>query len=109
MAKFHKVKEGIYVFHCPGCGHAHLVHTKESGAEHPRCWTFNGDLNNPTVLPSIRQYNPPCVYNNYLEQTVCHSFVENGKIRFLSDCMHSMAGQTVEIGDFETLPPNWKD
>jgi hypothetical protein len=28
---------------------------------------------------------------------LCHSFVENGRIRYLSDCTHAYAGQTVEL------------
>jgi hypothetical protein len=28
---------------------------------------------------------------------VCHVFVENGKIRFLDDCTHELAGKTVDI------------
>jgi hypothetical protein len=29
----------------------------------------------------------------------CHSFVTNGKIQFLADCTHKLAGQTVELPD----------
>jgi hypothetical protein len=32
---------------------------------------------------------------------VCHSFVTDGMIRFLSDCTHNLRDQTVEI-------PNWE-
>lgn len=28
---------------------------------------------------------------------ICHSFVRNGKIEFLSDCTHELAGKTVEL------------
>jgi hypothetical protein len=28
---------------------------------------------------------------------VCHSFVTDGKIQYLSDCTHAMAGQTVDL------------
>lgn len=31
---------------------------------------------------------------------VCHSFVRDGKIEFLSDCTHRLAGQTVEMEDW---------
>lgn len=31
----------------------------------------------------------------------CHSFVENGRWRFLSDCTHELVGQTVPL---EPLP-----
>ena len=32
--------------------------------------------------------------------TRCHSFVREGRIEFLSDCTHALAGQTVELPDF---------
>jgi hypothetical protein len=28
---------------------------------------------------------------------ICHSFITDGKIQFLSDCTHSFAGKTVEL------------
>ncbi|MCZ4340562.1 hypothetical protein O4H52_03015 [Sphingomonadaceae bacterium G21617-S1] len=31
---------------------------------------------------------------------VCHSFVRNGQIEFLSDCTHALAGQTVPLPPF---------
>jgi hypothetical protein len=31
----------------------------------------------------------------------CHSYVTNGRIQFLSDCHHSLAGQTVELPDWD--------
>jgi hypothetical protein len=33
------------------------------------------------------------------EQRVCHSFVTDGRIQFLSDCTHELAGQTVDLPD----------
>jgi hypothetical protein len=29
--------------------------------------------------------------------TVCHSFVKNGYIQYLSDCTHEFAGLTIEL------------
>lgn len=34
---------------------------------------------------------------------VCHSFVTDGKIQFLSDCTHDLAGQTVDMVDIDTM------
>lgn len=31
--------------------------------------------------------------------TCCHSFVQSGRIQFLSDCTHALAGQTVDLPD----------
>lgn len=32
---------------------------------------------------------------------ICHSFVTDGKIRFLNDCTHDLAGQTVDLKPIE--------
>ncbi len=95
MAKFHymifsKEPEDIrYVFYCPGCKCGHYVRTK---GQQP-VWQFNGDVNKPTVNPSI------------LVQSAnrCHSFVRDGLIRFLDDCSHELKGQTVEIPEFDVI------
>ena len=52
-------------------------------------WQFNGDLNRPTFSPSIADKRA----DGYL----CHSFVRNGRIQFLHDCTHALAGQTVDL------------
>lgn len=31
----------------------------------------------------------------------CHSFVTNGRIQFLPDCNHALAGQTVDLPEIE--------
>lgn len=128
MAKFHKVKEGVHVFHCPGCNDVHTIYSEGSGNKHPRLWQFNNDKNSPTISPSllvrnghyITEYKVDRCWCDYHREHPeekenapncyrCHSFIRDGKIQFLSDCSHEFAGQTVEIGDFETLHPNWKD
>jgi hypothetical protein len=52
-------------------------------------WTWNNDYINPTVQSSILFDALPVVR--------CHLFIENGKIRFLKDCSHELAGQTVSL------------
>lgn len=56
-------------------------------------WEFNGDFEKPTFSPSMR-----CNYGHGL---ITHCFVRNGKIEYLSDCTHEMAGKTVDCMDFE--------
>jgi len=79
-----------YRFLCPGCherdndgSHLHGWHTFND------TWTYNGDGENPTVSPSILLTRH--------DGHVCHSFITDGKIRFLDDCTHSLAGKTVEL------------
>lgn len=74
-----------YVFFCPGCECSHVLDKR---------WTFNGDLVKPT-------FNPSLLCNPDHNESRCHSFVRDGKIEFLSDSYHKLAGQTVEIPDWE--------
>ena len=51
-------------------------------------WTWNGNVNSPTLRPSVLSRQPPIV---------CHSFIKDGQIQFLSDCTHEYAGKTVDL------------
>jgi hypothetical protein len=93
-----------YSFVCPGCVTA-LAEPVEPGdaefyathvvpvAPSPRAWGFNGDESRPTFTPSIlvRQTMGDA------RPVVCHSFVREGRIQFLGDCTHALAGQTVDL------------
>lgn len=68
-----------YLFECPGCCEAHIFDDR---------WRFNGDLERPTLSPS---------YLTWTDDARCHSFVKDGRIRFLGDCTHDLAGQTVDL------------
>lgn len=111
-AKF--TSDGRLRFHCPGCEEEHVVAVGRS--EHP-VWTFNGNLERPTLTPSVlvrsghHLHEPPVPGNcacDFQERfpdeepwkwpcTRCHSFVRDGRIEFLSDCTHALAGQTVDL------------
>lgn len=93
MAKFRKIQNNGCAFHCPGCDMIHIVDSR---------WEFNGDLDNPTISPSLLVRYPTSG-----RVDICHSFILDGKIQFLSDCSHGMKGKTEEIPDFETLYPDW--
>lgn len=57
-------------------------------------WSWNGDTENPTLRPSILTEFP---WGEDRTMHRCHSFVNDGKVQFLSDCSHEIAGQTVEL------------
>lgn len=76
-------------FICPGCKRA--VTLPVTG---PNAWGFNRDDSNPTFTPSILQ-------KTFDGRNVCHSFVTDGRIRFLTDSAHSLSGQTVELDAVE--------
>ena len=103
-----KINGDRYEFMCPGCGEIHQPSTS---------WKFTGSLDLPTLAPSVLvtsgcyvdgdKENCWCSYN--AEQRSkgepesgfvcgrCHSFVRDGKIQFLNDSTHKLAGQTVEL------------
>lgn len=42
-------------------------------------------------------------YTGDKEGVRCHSFVRDGKIEFLGDCTHEMAGTTIELPDVDKI------
>lgn len=110
------VEGGSVLFRCPGCGHAHAVRVEPDGNK--PCWGFNGDYDRPTFTPSVlvqsghhvpgygRGPGPHCQFgcDDPADPhpgccTQCHSFVTDGRIQFLGDCTHALAGQTVQLPD----------
>lgn len=112
-------------FHCPGCNDLHQVrvNTPPAGFElreptppHPY-WSWNGNLERPTFNPSVLVrtghycHTPPvpgncaCDFQERFPEedpwawpcVVCHSFVRDGRIQFLGDCTHALAGKTVDL------------
>ena len=107
--------EGRASFNCPGCDMVHTVVVQGAHA-----WQWNGSVELPTLKPSVlfasghyaQGWKGPecwCTYNAaHPEQAGhgfscvrCHSFVNDGKIQFLADCTHALAGKTVDLKDAE--------
>lgn len=88
---------GRVAFWCPGCGSAH--HIPVSTAHDPgRAWGWNGSADKPTFTPSLLvSYDGPDAGIDGAPPAICHSFVTDGRIQFLGDCTHKLAGQTVDI------------
>jgi hypothetical protein len=85
----------MLVFFCPGCQEEHWVSVGPKTLW-KIIWQFNGDYNKPTINPSI------LVKHNLPDgEHICHSFIRDGKIQFLSDCTHDMRGKTVDLPDIE--------
>ena len=98
----HLERKGL-VFFCPGCQSGHSILTSAGG------WGWNGDIEYPTFTPSVlvtHEAVPEASdkFKEWRTARICHSFVTDGRIQFLSDSTHSLAGQTVELADF---PPNY--
>lgn len=108
--KLHKCSLGSsfeYIFYCEGCGNCHGFRTaswpQPTGMTEQQIewfkskWTFNGDLVKPTISPSLHIHDTD---KNGNKITKCHSFVTDGKIQYLSDCNHKLAGQTIDLQEF---------
>ncbi len=105
-----------YAFKCPGCDDHHSFNVNPDRGP---VWGFNGDELRPTFTPSLMvrcgcksQFHKPgdecwCTYEVREGKPApyscyqCHSYVTDGKIQFLGDCTHTLAGQTVELPDIE--------
>ena len=108
-------------FWCPGCGALHRVPSNlRTEAPGPK-WQWNEDAERPTFSPSIlvRTIRPNltdeewALYDEVAAgpggtervladprfRFVCHSFVTDGRIQYLSDCTHQYAGQTIDLPD----------
>jgi hypothetical protein len=66
-------------------------------------WTWNGSVDSPTLKPSILTKGGwrKCLETGEYVEHVCHSFVNDGKVQFLSDCTHEFAGQTLDLLDVD--------
>ena len=105
--------KGMMSFYCPGCKETHTIITQKQDYPSP-VWEFNGDMDNPTVSPSVKvtyrhpkEYgkgdHAPIGWKGEEVEDVCHSFVCDGKIQFLSDCTHELARKTVDLPDLDNI------
>lgn len=101
MAKLRRVRDGAgnpigYAAFCPGCNHRHVFYTEVKNANRAD-WRFNGMMDRPTFLPSMK-----VTLHNHdgSVQRLCHSFLRNGTWQYLSDCTHHLAGKTVPVPDY---------
>lgn len=111
--KLRLAESDTILFHCPGCNDIHGV------CFSPGRWTWNQDAEKPTFSPSIVVQTGHyatgwkkgdecwCTYNaahrngpSPFRCTRCHSFVNDGRIQFLEDCTHALAGQTVDLPEW---------
>ncbi len=90
---------------CPGCKQVHGVQVNSTVGPN---WGFNDNYDRPTLSPSVLvRGTKPLTEEQYqtvmrgervdVEKFVCHSWVEGGRIRYLDDCTHALAGQTVDM------------
>ena len=95
MSKFCLLEENYVAWQCPGCEESHAVPV--NGHRSGRGWQWNGSLDSPTLAPSILVN----VGGSNPTVQICHTFIRDGKIEFLADCTHKLAGQMVDVPDWE--------
>lgn len=84
------IEEATHVaLNIPGpTGVLHLPVILKGRRDGTGCWTWDGDTEAPTLRPSVLTRN---------HEFRCHSWINDGKARFLDDCSHELAGQTVDL------------
>ena len=93
MSKLLISSDGIVLFECPGCGCSHGIPVRSGSGE--TGWVWNNSMDKPTFSPSINVSMVPT--DPARDTKICHSFVTDGKIRFLPDTTHRYSGQEVEL------------
>ena len=81
------------LFFCPGCQDVHAYRIRGGSC----VWQFNGDLEAPTLSPSLlcRGDDP---------HRRCHLFLRDGVIEFCRDSHHDLRGQRSPL---PRLPDHW--
>lgn len=91
-------------FYCPGC----LTHHRIIDGR----WTWNQSETTPTFSPSVKVTGTVPLTAAEVDRVmagvhvepsplVCHSFVRDGRIQFLADSTHALAGKTVDLPNIE--------
>lgn len=103
--KLRTLQGGAFAHWCPGCDECHAIHVDTPNSSGAR-WTFDGNADAPTFSPSINIRSGRFVDMYYVdeedppESAICHYFLHAGRLEFLGDCTHALAGQTVDLPDF---------
>lgn len=88
-----KDEAGMLIFYCP-CGLCGEVRIKKNR------WKLSGTPDAPTITPSINTVINPSDhphYNPEVKTSRCHILVQDGKIHYLDDCTHALAGKTIDL------------
>lgn len=103
------LQDNRLAFWCPGCNAPHQI--AHGAGKGPR-WGWNGRSDAPTFTPSVlvTYHANPDAANEFAEWRVarrCHTFVTDGRIQYLGDCTHALAGQTINMVAWPR--PDWND
>lgn len=108
VIRAHREDESNVVIFCPGCREAHVFDKR---------WTFNGNFELPTFRASFLTRSGHYVTGQSKEECnicqrekpsicrICHSFVTDGRIEFLGDSSHALAGSTHMLPQWSGFDP----
>lgn len=93
---------------CPGCNEHHGVPVNAGK------WTWDMAVDRPTLSPSVLVKGVFAMRPGEAERIlagekieprprICHCYVRAGRIEFLSDCNHAMAGTQVDMLDLDEI------
>jgi len=117
------VKKGGQIAHyCPACDELHYFAVDEPFKNGAR-WEYNGDPLKPSFSPSMLvrtgHFVPGhetkecwCSYEERFGEPapfgcgICHYFLKNGRIEYLTDSTHKLAGMRVALVE---IPARFKD
>lgn len=88
-----------WYFWCPGCSTHHGYRTQRGEVQSGPTWEFNGDEARPTFTPSLlcNGNAKPEDLHPHTTSHRCHIYVTDGQVRYLGDCTHKLAGQTLPL------------
>jgi hypothetical protein len=96
------------------CTGPHSIHVNSAWPN----WGYNGNPDLPTFTPSVlargverptEEEHATLMAGGHVEPRpfVCHSFVTDGRIHYLSDCTYALAGQTVNLPEWDRSWLDW--
>lgn len=93
-------ENGYLQYKCPACG-SHAIPVQATDKN----WQWNGDLEKPTISPSVKHFYPGSSYDEHpnLPKFICHYLIRDGNIEFCGDCTHDKSGQTFPLPDYPSL------
>lgn len=88
---------------CPGCDNLHSIAVRPGKQPNGASWGFTGTLEKPTYTPSQLSEWEGLDKSGRKVKRRCHTYIREGKIEFLKDTTHELAGQTVPLPPL----PDW--
>lgn len=93
--------ENGFIHWCLGCKELHEYHVHKLRSNGAR-WSFNNNLDSPSFQPSMNIKIGPWPKDNPNDPddiSICHYYITDGNIQYLTDCTHEYKGQTITLPD----------